>query len=97
LAIYERSCGSDHPEVAVCLNNLAELLRTTNRPDEAERLYRRAVLILVEFERRTGHEHPNFRAGLANYQGLLAAMGKTPEEIEQQSSQLDETVRSKGS
>ena len=45
LAIDEKSLGPDHPDVAIGLNNLAELLRATNRFEEAEPLYRRAVAI----------------------------------------------------
>ena len=38
LAIHEASLGQDHPYVAISLNNLAQLLQTTNRLDEAEPL-----------------------------------------------------------
>jgi hypothetical protein len=41
LAISERSYGPDHPTVAAALNNLAELLRATDRSVEAEPLFRR--------------------------------------------------------
>ncbi len=37
LAIDERSYGRDHPDVAINLNNLARLLRATNRIAEASR------------------------------------------------------------
>jgi tetratricopeptide (TPR) repeat protein len=97
LAIWEQSLGPDHPDVAFALNNLAELLGATNRPGEAEPLYRRAVQILIEFQRRTGHEHPNLRAGLANYRGLLEALGKTPEQIEQQVHERIRPPHSEGS
>ena len=89
LAINEQSYGPDHPTVAICLNNLALLLRATNRLGEAEPLYRRAVQILIEFQRRTGHEHPNFRVVAANYRDLLEAVGKTPEQVE---AQVDELI-----
>jgi len=45
LAIDETSFGHDHPDVATDLNNLAQLLKTTNRLTEAEPLYRRALEI----------------------------------------------------
>ena len=51
---------------------------------EAEPLYRLAVQILIEFRRRTGHEHPNFPTGLDNYRGLLQTLRKTPQEIDEQ-------------
>jgi hypothetical protein len=65
------AAGSEHPDVALSLNNLAELLRATNRPAEAEALraidrlaeaeplYRQVLRILAEFRHRTGHEHPS--------------------------------------
>ena len=40
LAIDEASYGPDHPNVAIGLNNLAQLLQATNRLGEAERLLR---------------------------------------------------------
>ncbi len=83
LEIDEASYGPDHPNVARDLNNLALLLKTTNRLEEAEPLFRRGLQILIEFERRTGHEHPNFCSGLANYRGFLQALGKAPAQIEQ--------------
>ena len=82
LAIDEKSFGPDHPNVAIDLNNLAQLLQATNRLAEAEPLMRRDVAIFVEFPRRTGHRHPHLDAAFANYAGLLAAMGKSQAEIE---------------
>jgi hypothetical protein len=97
LAIDERSYGPDHPDVAIDLNNLAQLLKATNRPDEAEPLLRRTVQIWIEFQRRTGYEHPRTRDGLANYRDLLRAMGKTPEQIELRVQGPDESPGSDGS
>jgi tetratricopeptide (TPR) repeat protein len=83
LAIYERTFGPDHPDVATTLNNLALLLQVTNRLVEAEPIMRRAVAIFVEFTRRTGrHHHPRLEVALANYAGLLAAMGKSQAKID---------------
>ncbi len=45
LAIDEASYDADHPEVATDLNNLAQLLKATNRLSEAEALMRRALVI----------------------------------------------------
>ncbi|MCK4629783.1 MAG: tetratricopeptide repeat protein, partial [Sedimentisphaerales bacterium] len=55
LAIDEAALGADHPNVATDLNNLAELLRITNRPSEAEPLMRRALAI---DEASFGADHP---------------------------------------
>jgi hypothetical protein len=82
--------------VATALNNLAGLLRATNRLAETEPLYRGAVRILIGFQRRTGHEHPKFRVTLVNYVDLLEALGKTPEQIEQQLHELVRPPRSEG-
>jgi tetratricopeptide (TPR) repeat protein len=81
LEIDEAVYGATHPEVATDLNNLALLLRETNRLEEAERLFRRMVSILKHFNDSTGHEHPNWQTALANYSGLLQAMDLPPEDI----------------
>jgi hypothetical protein len=82
LKIDENSYGPDHPEVATDLTNLASLLKATNRLAEAEPLMRRALRILVQFTRRTGHEHPNLRGVGSNYVSLLDKMGLGDEEIQ---------------
>jgi hypothetical protein len=56
-------------------------LQATNRPGEAEPLYRRALLILLKFTRETGHLHPHLRVTLENYSGLLKEMSLGDEEI----------------
>ena len=56
LAIDEQSYGPEHPNVAIRLNNLAQLLQATNRLSEAEPLMRRALGI---FEQSYGATHPN--------------------------------------
>jgi len=82
LAIDEKSFGADHPDVATDLNNLAQLLKAAKRLEEAEQLTRRSLVILYEFFRRTGHEHPHFKTVQKNYTSLLKAMGKSPAEID---------------
>ncbi len=71
LAIDEKSYGPDHPDVAIHLNNLAVLLYATKRMTEAEPLMARAIRILSQFQRLTGHEHPNLRTDVENYRQLL--------------------------
>jgi tetratricopeptide (TPR) repeat protein len=68
LAIDEQSFGPEHHEVAVRLNNLAQLLSDTNRLDEAEPLMRRALAI---DERSFGPDHPNVAVRLNNLAKLL--------------------------
>ena len=55
LEIWEKSYGERHPHVAAALNNLAGLLRVTNRHREAEPLLRRALTI---FETSYGPDYP---------------------------------------
>jgi tetratricopeptide (TPR) repeat protein len=64
LAIDEASYGQDHPEVATDLNNLALLLYATNRLAETEPLMRRVVSIFLQFQRDTGHLHPQLQSVL---------------------------------
>jgi tetratricopeptide (TPR) repeat protein len=68
LAIDEASYGPDHPNVAIRLNNLAELLRAANRLSEAEPLYRRALAI---DEASYGPDHPDVAIDLNNLAALL--------------------------
>ncbi len=96
LAIDEESYGPDHPKVASALNNLAALLCATNRFEKAEPLSQRAVQILIEFQRRTEHEHPKYCLYLDNYRRLLKALKRTPEQIEQQVHQLTIFLHSDG-
>ncbi|MCA1852550.1 MAG: hypothetical protein LC647_09200, partial [Beggiatoa sp.] len=51
---------------------------------EAEPLSRRMVGIFLDFTRRTGHEHPHLHAALANYAGILKAMGRSKPNIQAQ-------------
>jgi tetratricopeptide (TPR) repeat protein len=81
LAIDEANFGPDHPHVAIRLNNLAEILGATNRLAEAEPLMRRHLAIFINFERKNGHPHPHREQAMANYAGLLAAMGKSEGEV----------------
>ena len=80
LAIDEASYGPDHPNVAIRLNNLAQLLKASNRLAEAEPLMRTHVEIFLSFTARTGHQHPHLLESLANYAGLLIAMGRSEAE-----------------
>ena len=76
LGIDEASFGSDHPKVAIRLNNLAQLLQATNRLDEAEPLMRRALAIFCALEAAIGRSHPSRELVQGNYAGLLAALGR---------------------
>ena len=76
LAIDEASFGAEHPEVAVDLNNLAQLLQATNRLAEAEPLMRRALAI---DETSFGAEHPKVARDLNSLALLLQATNRLAE------------------
>ena len=63
LAIYERSLGGHHPDVANCLNNIGSTLQDQGKPTEAETHYRRALAI---GEKTFGPDHPWVATGLNN-------------------------------
>jgi len=76
LAIDEASYGTDHPNVAKDLNNLASLLKATNRMAEAEPLMRRALAI---DEASYGTDHPEVATDLNNLAQLLQATNRLAE------------------
>ena len=51
----EAALGPNHPEVAACVNNLAVLLKTLGRYEEAQNLYESSIAIK---ERSMGPTHP---------------------------------------
>jgi len=68
LDIDEQSFRTEHPNVAIRLNNLARLLQATNRLAEAEPLMRRALAI---DEQSFGPDHPEVARDLHNLAQLL--------------------------
>ena len=68
LAIDEASFGPNHPTVANRLNNLAQLLKATNRLAEAEPLMRRALAI---DQASFASDHPHIARNLNNLATLL--------------------------
>lgn len=68
IAIGEKSLGGDHPNTAARYNNLAGLLKTTGRYDEAEPLYRKALAIMTS---TLGTEHPHTKTVANNLDDLL--------------------------
>jgi hypothetical protein len=55
-------------------------------------MMRRALLILIEFTRRSGHKHPHLDVARGSYHGLLEALGETPDQIKQRLRELDESL-----
>ncbi|MCZ6875287.1 MAG: tetratricopeptide repeat protein, partial [bacterium] len=82
LEIDQNSFGNDHPEVAIDLNNLAQLLQDTNRLQEAEPLMRGVIEVFLIFLSKTGHPHPHLNTVIQNYRLLLQEMKYTPEQVE---------------
>ena len=82
LAINEKSLGSDHPDTATSLNNLAELYRSQGKYAEAEPLFKRALAI---FEKTLGAGHPDVATVLENYADLLRKMNREAEAVKLES------------
>src|SRR5207253_2931185 len=68
LGIRERTLGSDRPNTATTLNNLARLHYRQGRYEQAEPLYQRALAI---WKRSLGPDHPYTAAARRNYAMLL--------------------------
>jgi tetratricopeptide (TPR) repeat protein len=73
LEMDKRMLGHEHPDVAISLNNLALLLKATNRLGQAEPLYRRALEI---DEKNYGSDQPRVATGLNNLARLYYAQGQ---------------------
>ena len=76
LAIREKALGSDHPDVAQALNNLAALFRDQGRYAEAEPLLKRALAI---YEKALGPDHPDVARALNNLAALYGDQGRYAE------------------
>jgi tetratricopeptide (TPR) repeat protein len=72
LAIDEKARGSEHPDTATSLNNLAYLLRDQGDLAGARPLYERALAI---DEKARGSEHPDTATSLNNLASLLRDQG----------------------
>ena len=69
----ENRLGTDHPDLAITLNNLAGLYRLQGRYSEAEPLYLRALQIS---EQQLGADHPDTATSLNNLAGLYRSQGR---------------------
>ena len=68
IAIGEKALGPEHPNLAIRLNNLANLYSEQGKYEEAESLFKRAITI---DEKALGPEHPNSVMDRGNYAALL--------------------------
>ncbi|XYI03998.1 tetratricopeptide repeat protein [Sorangium sp. So ce1128] len=72
LALREKALGSEHPDVATSLNDLALLYKAKGDHARAEPLYQRALRIR---ENALGREHPHVATSLNNIAVLYHAKG----------------------
>jgi tetratricopeptide (TPR) repeat protein len=75
LAIWEKALGAEHPDTAVSLGNLGDLLRSQGDLAAARPYLERALAI---FEARLGPDHPYTKIARRNLAALerLEAGGK---------------------
>ena len=64
---FEKSVGTEHPDLPLVVNNLADICQAQRRYSEAESLYRRA---LATNQRLLGPDHPD-TAKIINDLGTL--------------------------
>ncbi|MCC6279181.1 MAG: CHAT domain-containing protein, partial [Saprospiraceae bacterium] len=72
-AIREKALGREHPDYALCLNNLAALSEIRGQYEKAEPLYLEAKAILGK---TIGRQHPDYATCLNNMAGLYQGMGQ---------------------
>ncbi len=73
LEIYEKSLGTDHPNIAASLNNLALLYYAQGKYTKAEPMYRRALEI---YKKSLDRDHPDVANSLDNLALLYGSQGK---------------------
>ena len=76
LKVAEETFGSEHPDVALSLNNLAGLYESQGKYADAEPLYKRSLAIA---EKALGKDHPDVAASLNNLAALYETQGKYAE------------------
>jgi tetratricopeptide (TPR) repeat protein len=72
----EKALGSEHPDTAQSLNNLASLYDDQGKYDEAEPLYKQALAIR---EKALSSEHPDTASSMNNLAWLYDDQGKYDE------------------
>jgi tetratricopeptide (TPR) repeat protein len=76
LGIYEAAFGPDHPDVAICVSNLAEVLRNLGNLAKARQCFECALRI---DEAAFGPDHPNVARDVNNLGFVLQALGNLSE------------------
>ena len=92
LEVAEKNVGSDHPDVAKSLNNLAALYGTQGDYAQAEPLYKHALAIKEEV---LGPDHPSLATNLDNLAALYRATEREEEAevLEQRATRIREMQR----
>ncbi len=86
LKVAEDTFGPDHPNVAISLNNLAELYISKGNYSEIEPLYKRALEIV---EKALGPDHPDVAISLRNLAELYYNQGRYAEAVPLYKSSLE--------
>jgi len=73
LAIDVRRLGTEHPSIAVCLNNLANVYSVQGKYEEAEPLYWHTLTI---YEKVSGIEHPDTAMAYTNLANIYSEQRK---------------------
>ena len=76
LAVLEKTLGSEHPDIATSLSNLALLYQAQARYAEAEPLFKRGLAIA---EKTLGPGHSDVAANLGNLAELYRLQGRYAE------------------
>jgi tetratricopeptide (TPR) repeat protein len=75
-SIREQQLGTDHPDVATSLNNLAMLYNSQGRYGDAEPLFVRSLSI---WEQQLGPDHPDVATSFNNLATLYRSQGRYEE------------------
>jgi hypothetical protein len=82
LALYRMTGGIHGLSLGpFALVNRAQLFQDINCFAEAEPLMRRALSIVLDFTRRTDHEHPRLHTAIENYASILTVQGQSDADI----------------
>ena len=76
LAMRRKLLGNEHPDVALSLDNLADVLQAQGKLAEAETMYREALAMRRKL---LGNEHPDVAISLINLADVLRKQGEHDE------------------
>ncbi|KAI0172943.1 hypothetical protein GGR52DRAFT_546814 [Hypoxylon sp. FL1284] len=76
LELKERVLGREHPDTLGSMNDLALVLGSQGKYEEAEKMHRQALRLRQEV---LGREHPYTLTSMSNLAGVLDSQGKYEE------------------